>query len=100
MDTSHFIFLKVDTVVSKGAYVLVVYHFSEAMESVMCDVIKIRLKGGNIHLFFRGLLSHFPFHPSFLEVFDDVTHDTFQCFHFYGILREKTMDDKLMYIQN
>ena len=43
-------------------------------ESVMCDVIKIRLDPS----LFRGFLSFFSSHPSFLEVFFyDITHDTF-----------------------
>ena len=41
----------------------------EALESGLSDVTKIRLKGGIIQLFFRGFLSHFSFHPSYLDVF-------------------------------
>ena len=40
----------------------------------MCDVIKIPL---NPSIFFRGFHSHFSSHPSFLDVFFDVTLDTF-----------------------
>ncbi len=46
-----------------------VVRFKEALEIGLYDVIKIRLTEGIIQLFFRGFLSHFSFHPSYLDVF-------------------------------
>ena len=48
----------------------------EALESVMSDVIKIRL----IHLFLEVSFPTSPFIPQFQTYFFDVTHDTFQRF--------------------
>ncbi len=41
----------------------------EALETGLCDVIRIRLKGGIIQPLLRSFLSHFSFHPSYLDAF-------------------------------
>ena len=51
---------------------------NEALKSVMCDVIKIRIKGGIIYLFLRVSFPSSPFISPFKTYFYDVTHDTFQ----------------------
>ncbi len=52
------------------------YLIIEALESGMCDVKKYAYKGGMQREVGAFILFYFLLHPSFLNVFYDVTHAT------------------------